>query len=323
MTESSRKRGRARGLGLGFLLIALIIAWVVALPAPAFAGQEATGAANTLKPGYVGMVACNREACHSKERSAYLTTLHARTLDDSSPAAADDCESCHGPGQAHMDNPSQKGKTNNLKKMSASAASEVCLTCHTKINQPLWSGSQHDSRSVGCIGCHSSHSPKGNKQLKAVSELDVCAACHRTIVNKQNRLNHMPVREDNLQCSSCHNPHGSNNVKLLKVGTTVNEACTGCHAEKRGPVIWEHPPVIENCASCHDPHGTNNDRMLVAKVPFLCQRCHVTARHPPTIYDGFVNRTSSSANKNFGRGCAVCHQQVHGSNAPTGKAFLR
>jgi predicted CXXCH cytochrome family protein len=81
--------------------------------------------------------------------------------------------------------------------------------------------------------------------------------------------------------------------------------------------------VAESCTTCHDPHGSNNERMLVSKQPFLCQRCHVTSRHPPTVYDGFVLKNSSNANKIFGRACVACHQQIHGSNAPSGKALLR
>jgi hypothetical protein len=63
--------------------------------------------------------------------------------------------------------------------------------------------------------------------------------------------------------------------------------------------------------------------MLIAKQPFLCQRCHVTSRHPPTVYEGYLLQNSQNANKIFGRSCVSCHQQVHGSNAPSGKAFLR
>ena len=133
----------------------------------------------------------------------------------------------------------------------------------------------------------------------------------------------MPVREDKMSCSSCHNVHGSPNAKLLKAGTTIDESCTSCHTEKRGPYLWEHAPVADSCVTCHDPHGSNNDRMLVAKQPFLCQRCHVTSRHPPTVYDGYVLKNSSNANKIFGRSCVVCHQMVHGSNSPNGKMFLR
>ena len=117
--------------------------------------------------------------------------------------------------------------------------------------------------------------------------------------------------------------HGSANLKLLKVGTTVDESCTSCHAEKRGPYLWEHAPVADSCVTCHDPHGSNNDRMLVARQPYLCQRCHVTSRHPPTVYEGFALNNSTGADRLTGRSCVICHQQIHGSNAPSGKALLR
>ena len=168
---------------------------------------------------------------------------------------------------------------------------------------------------------HNSKSPVG--QLKAASETLTCATCHRGITNKQKRFNHMPVREGKLACASCHNTHGSTNVKLLRTGTTVDESCTSCHAEKRGPYLWEHAPVADSCVTCHDPHGSNNDRMLVAKLPFLCQRCHVTSRHPPTVYDGFLLRNSTNGNKIFGKACLSCHQAIHGSNHPGGQFFLR
>jgi predicted CXXCH cytochrome family protein len=87
--------------------------------------------------------------------------------------------------------------------------------------------------------------------------------------------------------------------------------------------LWEHAPVSESCITCHDPHGSNNERMLVSKQPFLCQRCHVTSRHPPTVYEGYLLNNSSNANKMFARGCTNCHQLIHGSNAPSGQALLR
>jgi DmsE family decaheme c-type cytochrome len=207
--------------------------------------------------------------------------------------------------------------------LTASEASETCVTCHDRKNHAMWAGSQHDQRNVGCLSCHNIHDSKGPAQIKAASEQELCGTCHRNVVNKTNRTSHMPVREGKMGCTSCHNPHGSANLRLLKAGTTVNESCTSCHAEKRGPMLWEHAPVADNCVNCHDPHGSNNDRMLAAKQPFLCQRCHVTSRHPPTIYEGYLLKNSTNANKIFGRSCTSCHQLVHGSNAPSGKAFLR
>jgi DmsE family decaheme c-type cytochrome len=207
--------------------------------------------------------------------------------------------------------------------MAPSEASQTCVTCHNRTAHALWDGSQHDQRNVGCVSCHSVHHPKGPSQLKARNQNELCSTCHRNVTNKQYRFNHMPVREAAMTCTSCHNVHGSTNVRLLKTGTTIDESCTSCHAEKRGPYLWEHAPVSESCITCHDPHGSNNDRMLVSKQPFLCQRCHVTSRHPPTVYEGYLLNNSSNGNKIYGRACTACHQLVHGSNSPSGKALLR
>ena len=126
-----------------------------------------------------------------------------------------------------------------------------------------------------------------------------------------------------MTCSTCHNVHGSTNVRLLKSGTTVDESCQSCHTDKRGPYLWEHAPVAESCVTCHEPHGSNNDRMLVAKMPFLCQRCHVTSRHPTVPYEGFQLNFSQNGNKMYARACTNCHTMVHGSNAPSGRTLLR
>ena len=280
----------------------------------------ATSAKTQAQQGYAGEKTCL--TCHEEQVKGYHGSKHGQAWNAKTPAAGQGCESCHGPGQAHADGGGDKTKINALRK--ASDASEACTSCHNKAEHALWNGSAHDQRNLGCTTCHSVHAAKGEKaQLKAKSESELCATCHRDKVNKQHRFNHMPVREGKMECGTCHNVHGSANVKLLKAGVTLNESCVSCHTEKRGPMLWEHPPVAENCTTCHDAHGTSNDRMLVAKQPFLCQRCHVTSRHPPTIYDGYLLKNSSNANKIYGRSCLVCHQMVHGSNAPTGKAFLR
>ena len=270
--------------------------------------------------GFVGSETCT--TCHtgydrSIEGSAHGFKAHADT-----PAAKQGCESCHGPGEAHAGDP-ENIKPLQFKRVSATAANQQCQTCHNRGEHALWDGSQHENRNVKCVDCHSVHSAAGPELLRAKTEQMTCMTCHQTVTNKQHRFNHMPVREGKMTCSSCHNVHGSVNVKLLRVGATVDQSCTSCHTEKRGPFLWEHAPVVDSCTTCHDAHGSNNDSMLVSKLPFLCQRCHVTSRHPPTVYDGFVLNNTQNANKMFGKGCANCHQQVHGSNHPNGKFFLR
>ena len=282
-------------------------------------GKPAPKPAAAPAPGeYVGEDTC--VACH--EDRSYKGTLHGLASNPRAPLAKHGCESCHGAGKAHA----ESGDTAlilNPAKMTPQRASDTCTSCHTRATHALWAGSQHDQRSVGCVSCHSVHAPKAAPQLKAKDQNALCSSCHRAVTNKQYRHHHMPVREGAMSCTSCHNVHGSQNVKLLKTGTTIDESCTSCHADKRGPYLWEHAPVSESCVTCHDPHGSNNDRMLVSKPPFLCQRCHVTSRHPPTVYEGYLLKNSQNGNKISGRGCVTCHQQIHGSNAPSGKTLLR
>ena len=277
-------------------------------PAPApRAAAPAAAPAQTAAPqapasGYVGAETC--VGCHTGYDATVNATKHGFKGNARTPMANQGCESCHGPGEAHV-------------------ANAQCQTCHNRGEHALWDGSQHENRNVKCADCHSVHSSQGPVLMRAKTQQLTCAKCHQGITNKQQRFNHMPVREGKMACSSCHNVHGSVNVKLLRAGTTVDQSCTSCHTEKRGPFLWEHAPVVDSCTTCHDSHGSNNDRMLVTKMPFLCQRCHVTSRHPPTVYEGSTLMTSQNANKIYGKSCANCHQQVHGSNHPNGKFFLR
>jgi DmsE family decaheme c-type cytochrome len=94
-----------------------------------------------------------------------------------------------------------------------------------------------------------------------------------------------------------------------------------CHTEKRGPFLFEHAAGRESCITCHDPHGSTNDRLLVAKLPMLCQRCHIGTRHPSTIYDNLSIQSRSV--RIVDRGCVNCHAQIHGSNHPSGQTFTR
>lgn len=131
-----------------------------------------------------------------------------------------------------------------------------------------------------------------------------------------------------MVCTTCHNPHGAQTDKLI-AANSVNEKCQECHAEKRGPFLWDHPPVRESCLNCHDPHGTSHEPMLLARKPQLCQRCHSSSRHPGTLYALSPEDRASgrnvygAASQLLYRSCTNCHVMVHGSNHPSGKWFHR
>jgi DmsE family decaheme c-type cytochrome len=281
--------------------------------------QQPQQAPPTLPAGYIGSEAC--ATCHTGYDTSIAASKHGQAMNPRSPAAGFGCETCHGPGEAHASDP-EKIKPVQFDKLHAADVTANCASCHNRGAHALWKGSQHEQRNVSCVTCHSIHQPRSaTGQLKAINQQQQCMSCHRDKVAKLDRSGHMPVREGKMECTSCHNPHGSTNVRLLRAGNTINESCSTCHAEKRGPFLFEHAGVSgDSCATCHDPHGSNNDRMLVAKLPFLCQRCHNHIRHPSTIYDG---RVLQSSNRLFGRSCVTCHSAIHGSNHPAGQTFLR
>jgi DmsE family decaheme c-type cytochrome len=268
---------------------------------------------------YVGEEKCLE--CH-EDQKGYHETPHGRAKNLRTPAAKNTCETCHGPGKAHVDADGD-GHIKDFDKMAPRQVSETCVTCHARSEHNNWGGSKHDSRNMSCATCHSVHESKSlDAQLRKVTVTETCVQCHKKEVAKVHRSSHMPVREGKLECTTCHNPHGSQNVKMLREGNSINEACATCHAEKRGPYLWEHAAGRENCVSCHDPHGSNNERMLIAKLPMLCQRCHIASRHPATIYENTQVNVSKS-NRAVGRSCVNCHAMIHGSNHPSGAVFFR
>jgi DmsE family decaheme c-type cytochrome len=268
-----------------------------------------------IKPPAASADSADCLTCHEPAMSMFQHTKHNMVergcvaCHDAAAAAA------HLKGQsegASVPGPSFKGKR-------AAEVNRVCQGCHDRGNQAHFAGGVHERKGVSCISCHSVHSPASEKaQLKTARDADTCFTCHPGIRAKGLRTSHHPVREGRMECASCHNPHDSQNPKMLGTGW-VNDKCLECHTEKRGPFLWEHAPVRENCLNCHDPHGSNHDKLLVAKQPFLCQRCHLNTRHPGTLYDG-TNTVGgpSPSNRAVEHACKNCHQNVHGSNAPSG-----
>jgi len=272
--------------------------------------------------GYVGSEVC--ATCHQEQHEAIARTMHGRTSATNWDGAGS-CESCHGPGAAHVEAPGEPGRIRAFPKISETEASAVCLSCHERGERSHWHGSPHDGRGLSCLTCHKIHQ-SGTAHASLLikdNEFETCGSCHLKRKASLMRSAHMPLREGNMTCSSCHNPHGSTGPSMLKQDS-INENCYSCHTEKRSPVLWEHPPVRENCLTCHDPHGSLHPRMQIAKQPRLCQQCHDETRHPTQPYSDASTAPEFFPNSRmFDRGCLNCHSQIHGSNHPAGMRFLR
>lgn len=271
------------------------------------------------------------QQCHWDRFESYENSPHGLALDRRTPAGRQACETCHGAGGNHVAGGGGRGvggmRTFDLEKMSVEAINGVCLDCHSRGIVALWHGSMHQSRNLSCVNCHNVHGGH-DKLLREPSQPQLCTTCHQQIRAQLLRPSHHPIREGKLVCTDCHNPHGTATERLISA-TTINDKCYECHAEKRGPFVFEHPPVRENCLNCHQPHGSSHEPLLKLKRPYLCQRCHNTLGHPSVLWarseeDAAAGRSVYQLPPQlFMRSCTNCHVNIHGSNHPSGKQWHR
>jgi DmsE family decaheme c-type cytochrome len=320
---------RAPGLALAAVALWLVpAAGAVAPTAPPTAGSSAPSAPAGAAT-YAGSETCAQ--CHYDKFTSYVNQPHSLGGDPRTPAAAFGCESCHGPGSAHVAGGGGRGvgglMTFARTAPTSAAPNDTCLKCHTRGPTALWHGSTHDARKVACTDCHLVHG--GHQKLLAQpTQQQLCVRCHQQVRQALAKSSHHPLREEKMQCTSCHNPHGTQAPRLI-AANSANDKCFECHAEKRGPFLFEHPPVRESCMNCHDPHGSSHKPLLLVKKPLLCQRCHSNVQHPSTLYALTPEQRAAGVSvyarqaQNLYRGCTNCHVAVHGSNSPSGKFWHR
>jgi DmsE family decaheme c-type cytochrome len=116
-----------------------------------------------------------------------------------------------------------------------------------------------------------------------------------------------------MECASCHDAHGLKKDKGLRLTRYGEIPCLNCHAEKRGPFVFEHVNgVVGTCTTCHENHGSsNNKRLIRSRVHLVCLECHsnlsksTLGSQPPAFHDISLPRWQN---------CTTCHVAVHGSN---------
>ncbi len=192
------------------------------------------------------------------------------------------CEACHGPGEAHVENPD---RTQPL----ASAAIDTTFGC----------GDCHQGNHHGFVNewLESPHA----RIVTFAADNPECAPCHRgqtTLLTWGEDANY--VEKDDaaplaVVCVVCHNPHGSENEHQLRfpVETTAIEEhlCARCHDRRTEPdpnsshglephapesallvgnAGWFPPGAIIEEGLIRASHGTERNATL-------CAACHVFA----------------------------------------------
>ncbi len=256
--------------------------------------------------------------CHRKDQSvmAIFSGVHGDLAHSNSPMANLQCESCHGPQGKHRGKNEPMIVFGSDGNVSAELQDSVCLSCHQDSERMSWHDSMHVQAEVSCVSCHQVHSAS-DPILDRSQQVGRCVECHSEQRSDLHKRSAHPMQTNtqagSMVCSDCHASHGSmSDAALLQPST--NDNCYQCHAEKRGPFLWEHQGVVDDCSNCHDVHGSVNDNLLKRKAPQLCQNCHQPDGHQFNVEPDSVFSS--------GQSCLNCHNQIHGSNHPSGN-YLR
>jgi DmsE family decaheme c-type cytochrome len=253
--------------------------------------------------------------CHADQAKAFAANAHARGQIKKGEVPNTLCESCHGDGKAHIEGGGDKEKI--FKPVGLLGSNKTCLSCHDISTDRIsrHAGMHANSAAVNCLTCHSIHSSEAHApHLLAKKQLALCDSCHMTQVSSfRNKPYAHRLGRGGMECSSCHEPHGRPGAASLRTTSAGELPCLGCHADKRGPFVFQHGAIaVGDCMTCHEPHGSSNPKRLKrSTVSQLCLECHspitgtTLGSQPPSFHNLSLPRYQN---------CTTCHVAIHGSN---------
>lgn len=175
------------------------------------------------------------------------------------------CERCHGPTQAHLQNP-VPGSIVNPRKLPAVARDSVCEQCHLEGEVRILNPGKHwqdfhagsELESVFSTYLVPTPASTGEKAVSHSEQLSL-SRCARESAGR-------------LWCGTCHNPHSSAANRAQEVRT----ACLTCHATL---FTSQKHKSAEECVSCHMPRIRPNN---VAHAAITSHRIAIPSSQPPS-----------------------------------------
>ncbi len=175
------------------------------------------------------------------------------------------CESCHGPGKAHSDKPAIENIVNPAR-LSTERSIDVCLSCHQAGrpagNEYAWAVGYQPGKKLSDYW--TGFEPKPGTQT---AEFWDNGTAHKNRI-QGNTFTHSMMHAKGLQCSNCHDSHGSRNLSMTIKSASTNALCLTCHGPGKsvGPnytTISEHThhaaaSTGSQCISCHMPKTGEN-----------------------------------------------------------------
>jgi len=197
-------------------------------------------------------------ACHlSDDIRKIARTKHADRSNPDTPAAREECESCHLPSAAHSNFPMQIRSFNfgdhSINKNTEQ--NEVCLGCHVEGNDKRWYGSMHAKGELSCATCHTIHE-KNDPLLDHTLSPKLCINCHEQILEVQHVEGLHIIETGVVACVDCHNPHTEPN----------STGCGNCHS------------MLPDALAKQTPKAQGFHKTTV-KNDLSCLRCHQAFSH--------------------------------------------
>jgi predicted CXXCH cytochrome family protein len=175
------------------------------------------------------------------------------------------CESCHGPGKAHVEKPRLDNIVNPAR-LTVARSMDVCLSCHQAGKPP---GDEYAWPVGYQPGMELSKFWKGFKpeEGKQTAEFWHNGTAHKNRVQGNTFLQSV-MSHEGLQCTNCHESHGSRHRSLNVKSAETNALCLTCHGPEKSPgprykVLSDHThhePLSagSRCIECHMPKTGEN-----------------------------------------------------------------
>jgi DmsE family decaheme c-type cytochrome len=298
-------------LSRGFTFLLALTVAVLAIGALAGYPEGLPAGASPQQKAETTMQDC--AACHEDVVKAFSQTRHDTLQSSQRLKIENPCESCHGPGKAHIEGGGDAAAIIGFKGNASKTYNQQCLACHNKDHEVNgFTAGAHAKQGLDCADCHSIHSAASQTRSLKETATNLCMDCHTLQKSEFARPYHHRVTEKAMECTDCHQPHSGIDRRLLRASATGEQMCGRCHTEKQGPFLFEHAAIrLRGCQGCHEPHGSNNPKMLIrTEMTSLCLECHSRSANVITAQPPSLHNLNSATYRN----CTTCHVMIHGSN---------